>query len=313
MESLLCPELSQVYQELSILYNVENLDLNTETSIADRFKAVAIIAPKDSFPNEQLTKLDDYLARGGNIFIAYNAVEGDLQQSRGSAVSTNLETWLKDKGLQVESSFIVDASCGSVSVQQRQGFFSFNTPIQFPFLPLISNFPEHPITKGMEQVILPFASPVNYVGDGSTQFTPLLQTSDKSGSITAPTFFNIQKKWAAPDFPLSNQTIGGILEGNLSGDVPAKIVIIGDGDFPVTGQQGRGQSKDNISLMVNSIDWLSDDTGLIELRTKGVATRPIDELEDATRSTIKWGNFLIPILVVIAFGFIRMQRQRSQE
>lgn len=305
-------ELSQVYQELSILYNVENLDLGTEASVADRFKAIAIVAPKDSFPADHLAKLDDYLSRGGNIFVAINTVEGDLQQSSGSPVTTGLETWLSEKGVQVENSFVVDASCGSVTVQQRQGFFSFQTPIQFPFLPLISTFPEHPITKGMEQVILAFASPVNYVGDGSTQFTPIMRTSEKSGTVNAPTFFNIQKKWAASDFPLSNQTVGGILEGNLSGGIPSKIVVIGDGDFPVTGQQGRGQSKDNISLMVNSIDWLSDDTGLIELRTKGVATRPIDELEDGTRSTLKWANFLVPILVVIIVGVVRSQRQRSR-
>ena len=69
---------------------------------------------------------------------------------------------------------------------------------------------------------------------------------------------------------MSNITIGGILEQAGSG----RIIVVGDGDFPVSGQ-GRGQSADNISLMVNGIDFLSDDTGLIELRTKGVAYRPL--------------------------------------
>jgi len=63
--------------------------------------------------------------------------------------------------------------------------------------------------------------------------------------------------------------------------------------------------------MVNSIDWLSDDTGLIDLRTKGVASRPIEEIEEGQRSFYKWMNFLLPIALIIFYGIYRMQRKRS--
>ena len=68
--------------------------------------------------------------------------------------------------------------------------------------------------------------------------------------------------------------------------------------------------------MVNSIDWLSDDTGLIELRTKGVASRPIDSeyLGDENagkRDMIKYLNFGLPILLVLIYAFFRNTRQRS--
>jgi len=62
--------------------------------------------------------------------------------------------------------------------------------------------------------------------------------------------------------------------------------------------------------MVNSIDWLSDDTGLIELRTKGVVSRPIDQLEEGTQNLLKYLNFLLPIILVLIYGFIRMQRKK---
>lgn len=304
-------ELGQAYQELSILYNVENIDLNQEESIADRFKTVAFIAPKDSIPPAHFAKLDDYLGRGGNIFLAFNAVDADLSQARGSALNTGVEAWLQNKGIQVENSFIIDSKCGNVTVPQKRGPFTFNAQIQFPYIPLIQSFTDHPATKGMEQVILPFASPVRFQGGTNTTFTPILESSEKSGTVAAPTFFDIQKQWTNADFPMSKIPIGGVLEGNIVGETPAKMVVIGDGDFAVSGQQGGGQSKDNINLMVNTIDWMSDDTGLIELRTKGVATRPIDELEDGTRSSLKWLNFLLPILIVIIVGVVRMQRQRS--
>lgn len=310
-------ELSQAFQQLSVLYNVENIDLGTETSIADRFKAVAIVAPSDTIPPDHLAKLDDYLSRGGRLFIAYNAVNGDLSTAQGSAISTGLESWLAGKGLEVESSFITDVQCASVTVQQQQGFFTVQTPVQFPYLPLVSNFPEHPITKGLEQVIMQFVSPVRFLGDSSAAFTPIAYTTGRAGIVRAPTFFDINKKWADPDFPLANLVIGGILEAPSGGSPDSKIILFGDGDFPITGQQGRGQGEDNISLMVNSIDWLSDDTGLIELRTKGVATRPISdeyigEEAEGKRSFIKYLNFGLPILLVLLYGFFRFQQQQRR-
>ena len=69
---------------------------------------------------------------------------------------------------------------------------------------------------------------------------------------------------------------------------------------------------DNISLLVNSIDWLSDDTGLIELRTKGVSSRPLDQLEDGTKASLKWLNFALPILLAIIYGVVRAQIRRVQ-
>lgn len=312
-------EMGQAFQSLSILYNVENVDLGTETSIADRFRAIALIAPKDSIPADHFAKLDDYLSRGGKILIANNAVDGDFSNAQGSAKTTGLETWLRGKGVEMENSFLIDAQCGTVTVQQQQGFFTMQTPVQFPYLPIITNFPEHPITKGLEQVIMTFASPIRFVGDSTAQFTPIALSSSQAGIVRAPTFFDINKQWTAADFPMGNLVVGGILEGNLAGPTPSKIIVFGDGDFPVSGPQGqsRGQSEDNISLMVNSIDWLSDDTGLIELRTKGVATRPINqeylgEEADGTRSLLKYLNFGLPILLILIYGFFRSQQQRNK-
>ncbi len=310
-------ELGQVYLTLSVLYGVETLDLTTEPSIPDRLRAVAIVAPKDSFPPDQLAKLDDYLSRGGKLLIAYNAVDGDLQNSQGNAITTGLETWLTTKGVEISSSFLVDAQCGSVSVQQRQGFFTVNTPVQFPYLPLISNFTEHPITKGLEQVLLPFASPVQATGDTDATFTPIAYSSAQAGRSPVPTYFNVQKQWTTADFPEGNIPVGGVLEGTFGGSLPTKIVVFGDGDFAIGNNPSRGgQTPDNISLLANAVDWLSDDTGLVELRTKGVASRPIDQeimAEEAsgTRNLIKYLNFGLPILLVLIYGFIRSQRQRN--
>ena len=303
-------DLSQAYESLSILYHVENLDLSKEESIPTRFKAIAIVGTKDSIPSEQFVKLDEYLSRGGNIFIAMDAVKGDFQTAQGTALTTGLETWLKAKGLLVDPSFVVDNRCGNVQVAQRVGPMTIPTQIKFPYFPLVSEFSDHPITDGLERVALQFASPLNYVGKDSLSFTAILTSSEHSGTLQTPIRFDVQKQWTTADYPMSNIVMGGVLEGNIVGQTNSRIVLITDGEFPVSGQQRR-QSADNVNLMVNSIDWLSDDTGLIALRTKGVTTRPIKELEDGERSMLKWGNFALPIILLLIYGFIRMQKQRS--
>ena len=104
--------------------------------------------------------------------------------------------------------------------------------------------------------------------------------------------------------------MGGVVEH--TGTSPWKMIVFGDGDFAVNAQEGRAMSPDNINLLVNSVDWLSDDSGLMELRTKGATTRPIKEIDESTRSLIKYANFLIPILLVILYGFIRSQQMKSK-
>ncbi|MFK7972163.1 MAG: GldG family protein [Bacteroidia bacterium] len=306
-------EMMQAAQNLAVLYNIEPLDLDGEENIPLRFETLALVRPTDSFPPSHLQKLEGFLGRGGKLFVALNRVKADLQTLQGTAVNTGVEDWFQQKGINVTPGFVVDATCGTIGVQQQMGFFTSVNQVKFPYFPIAQKFPDHPITKGLEQVIFQFVSQVKFTGDTSLTFTPIAYTSKQSGSIAAPTYFDIQKQWTDIDFPQSKLTIGAVLEGNIVNGVPSKIVVIGDGDFPINGprQQFQQLQPDNVSLLVNSIDWLSDDTGLIDLRTKAVASRPIDQLEEGTQNTLKYLNFLLPIFLVILVGFIRAQRKKA--
>lgn len=304
-------ELMQLNNQLAVLY--ETIDVRLDSlQVPDKVKTLVILRPTDSIPPNTLSRLDNFLGRGGRIAIAINRVNGDFQNAFGSAVNTGLESWLQQKGVVVENNFITDASCGAVTLQQQTGFGMIQQQIAFPYLPRISTFTEHPIAKGLENVLLEFASSIRYSGDSTKQFIPIAKTSDKSNSLPAPQYFDVQKQWTDADFPLRNLIVGAAIEGKLSGNVDSKMVVISDGDFAISGspQRPRNLQADNVSLLANSIDWLSDDTGLIALRTKGVTSRPIDELEDSTKTILKYANFTIPIFFVIGYGLIRMQRNR---
>jgi len=306
-------EMIQVNKELTILYSFEELTLTDSTTIPSRFKTIAIVAPKDTIPEYQLTQLDNFLARGGRIFVAINRVNGNLQSAYGMAVNTGLESWLAKKGIRVNEKFVIDANAVNVTAQQQIGNTIHLSSLLMPYIPIINNFADHPITKGLEAVILQFASNLEFAGDSGLTFTPLLYSSQKSNTQPAPQYFNYQKQWTEFDFPMKNLVLGAAIEGNI-GNIPVKMVVIGDGDFPVNGPRGQQQQvqEDNVNLMVNSIDWLSDDTGLIVLRTKGVTSRPIKDMDDSKRAFLKWFNFLLPILLILIYGFIRFQIKRNQ-
>jgi gliding-associated putative ABC transporter substrate-binding component GldG len=306
-------EMIQVNKDLSILYSFEELTLTDSTNIPSRFKTIAIVAPKDSIPENQLAQLDNFLAHGGRIFIAINRVNGNLQSAYGMAVNTGLESWLLKKGIRVNEDFVIDANAVNVTMQQQIGNTIHLSSLLMPYIPIINNFADHPITKGLEAVILQFASNLEFTGDSGLTFTPLLFTSERANTQPAPQYFNYQKQWTEFDFPMKNLVLGAAIEGNAGG-IPVKMVVIGDGDFPVNGPRGQQQQlqEDNVNLMVNSVDWLSDDTGLITLRTKGVTSRPIKDMDDSKRAFLKWFNFLLPILLILIYGFIRFQIKRNQ-
>jgi hypothetical protein len=199
-------------------------------------------------------------------------------------------------------------------VRKQQGMFVMNTPVQFPYLPNITTFADNPITKGLESVVLPFSSEIKIASkDSSVVIYPIATTSKKSGTEKPPLYFDVNRKWKAADFMKSNLPVAVVAEGKLSGNAKSKMVVISDGDFIVNGKGERVQKlqDDNVSLFVNSVDWLSDDTGLIDLRTKGVTSRPIDpSIEPGTKTFLKYLNFILPILLVVLIGFYRWEKRK---
>lgn len=304
----------QAMEQLQVLYEVSSVNLTDESVDLSQFLTLAMIAPTDSFADFELRRLDQYLANGGRLFVAHNHVTGDFQTMQGDLNQSNLSSWLAGKGLMIENHFVVDKSAGNIGVRQQTGFMTFTRQIPFHYWPAIRKFPNMPVTKGLNEVMLQFASAINFRGDTTLKFTPLLQTSEKSGTLTVPLYFNLEKQWSDRDFPLGGLTVGGVLQGPIVGSVHSRIILITDGDFAINGEGQNAQPKpaDNISLMVNAIDWLSDDTGLIDLRTKEVTSRPLEELEEGQRATYKWVNFLLPIVLVLIVGIVRMQMRRKK-
>lgn len=179
--------------------------------------------------------------------------------------------------------------------------------VKFPFFPIINNYPDHIITKGLAQMYLPFTATIDYTGDTSgVNYEPLAFSSTRSATRMPPVLFNLQQTWTKNDFPKSDLTVAALLSGQIFGEGQSKLIAIANGVFPQI-----AQVPSNLIFLINSIDWLSDDTGLIDLRNKGVVSRDLDEVSEGKIIFLKWLNFLLPIILIIVYGIIRSQHNRN--
>ena len=63
---------------------------------------------------------------------------------------------------------------------------------------------------------------------------------------------------------------------------------------------------------MNAVDYLLGDRELISLRSREITNRPLEELTDEEKSRWKWINILLPSILVVGFGFIRLKRENSR-
>lgn len=307
----------QVLQQLSVLYDVEPYTITDTAEIPKFYKTIAVVDPKDTIPEDHLRKIDNYMSTGGAVYVAFSNLQGNLNNAYLQAgPDIGIKSWLEEKGISLNDFYVIDANCGAVTVRQQQGPFVINSQIQFPYFPIITDFTDHPVVQGLESVILPFISSITFTPqDSAVSILPLAHTSENSGVVAPPAYVDINKDWSENDFRDGPQVIAIAAEGPLTGTGLSKLVLIPNGQFAVNGegQQQQQINEDNVNLATNAIDWLSDDTGLIDLRTKGVTNRPLKQLEDSEKSLIKYGNVLLPILLILIIGFIRKQRYNMKK
>ena len=182
-----------IEHELSHSAKIESMHIDQFTDLND-YKVICIMGPKESFSKEELFRLNQYLEQGGRLYIALNHAVGQISysQNNGFINRVGLEDMLEDFGLKINYDFVVDNYCGRILVTQGQGFFQLQSDRHFPYIPIIQNFSSHVITKGLNAMLLQFASSITNVKTTSAYtFTPLAKSSSISGVQNVPVFFDI--------------------------------------------------------------------------------------------------------------------------
>jgi gliding-associated putative ABC transporter substrate-binding component GldG len=302
----------QLLQTLSVSLDIIPVNLTDSAFIPENIKTLLIVAPKDTVPEPHFALIEQFLAKGGNIIACLNTVDIDRQTAEGVKLYTGFEDFFKDKGINVKPDFVRDFNCASIMITQQSAGMQFQTPVKVHYLPIITKFADISPLKGLEGVTFMFASSIDTIARPSIKFTVLATTSERSGLDPLPLKLDLQKEWSATEFQSAYIPIAVMAEGKFKGK-QSKIVVVSDGDFAVNGEgeQAQKMQPDNINFLANLVEYLTDETGLAQLRNKGVTQRPIDSsISDSSKMIIKYLNFLAPIILSVLFGFYLYSKRK---
>lgn len=254
----------------------------------------------------------------------------------------NLTDMLFKYGARVNPNYILDVNSGQFPVVT--GNIGDQPQIQlipWPFSPVLTNFSKHPSVRNLDAILGQFISEVDTVKAPGIRKTPLLTTSQYTKVLGPPVrvaFNDLRDELRPERFADGPKTIGYLLEGEFSSlyanrIVPrgfdkkrligkgqqSKVIVVGDGDIvrneldPETGEPlglgvepFSGATYANEDFILNLLDYMVDESGLIEARAREVRIRPLDRVKVRQEST-KWQliNLATPVVLMFLFGIAK--------
>ncbi len=299
--------LRQASQMLAGQYELVPVDLAVDSSRRIDVDALLVIAPQKKFSEAAVELLRQYLAGGGKIAFMLNRMSASLQARYAQPIETGLEGLLQTYGIAVNADLVRDAQCANISVVQQQGSFTMQTQMPFVYIPVASTFHRDNImVKDLSSVVFHFVSSIDTAGasaigaDVDVLVRSSKQGGRQSGFIMMDPFQRFTRAELAEEgIPLAVSVTGG--EASI-----ARVVVVGDGDFMQDEFLGN---RGNLTFFVNIVDYLADDAGLITIRSKNIIQPPLEQVSDGTKRLVKYGNLLLPPVLVILYGLIRWRRR----
>jgi hypothetical protein len=81
-----------------------------------------------------------------------------------------------------------------------------------------------------------------------------------------------------------------------------------NGDFAQDDFRGPDE---NLLFFANLVDYMTDDAGLSMIRMKDSNPKPLDSIEDSTKSIVKYGMLIGPPAIVLLYGLFRWKKKKS--
>ncbi len=330
-------ELTHVQEVLRKQYDIVPVDVSKGNAVPPDISALIVDAPVNRFSDPDKFQVDQYLMRGGKVAFLLNKVDANLQNRFGRPLDLNLDDMLEAYGVRVNTDLVRDAQCANISVMQQQFGFNIQSQVPFPYLPMVSNFSKgNAIVKDLQGMILVFASSVDTMNVSSRglQAEVLFRSSKQSGRQTGQFMYDPLERYTREMFPEKEIPLAVLLEGSFHSafdgrPVPAdtavgslppttsplttspatRIVVVGDGDF-IRDQYGN---RENLTFFANMVDYLVDDAGLITIRTKELATPPLDQVSDGTKKAVKYADLVVPPALVLGYGLVRWRMRQARK
>jgi ABC-type uncharacterized transport system involved in gliding motility auxiliary subunit len=209
-----------------------------------------------------------------------------------------------------------------------------NRAVQYPFFPIIDTFNTSDsiskiIVNKLEQVLPLFPSEIKIdtiKNDGVSSASAIFSSSNNSGIIES-NFMLSPDPQQNPFIKMLGQK-GKILAASSRLDNGGEIMLISDSRF--LSDEGGMSIPDNMVFLMNAVDYLAGDEDLISLRSREVTSRPLDilklsdeeelsmsqddkdKIKDRIKKRWKLANLILPSLLILGFGFLRIRKEKNQ-
>jgi gliding motility-associatede transport system auxiliary component len=294
-----------------------------------------------TIPENLKFAIDQYIMNGGRVIFLLSKVSISSQQQFQFAQNVNVgaEDMLESYGIKINSDILMDKECAYVNVPVQTGGMQFYTQIPFPYYPKITNINRNiPAFANISQIFLSFTSDLDtsVASLKGLKVQPLLTTSPKTG-LNKDIAVIQTSGTMLPDsfFKYSNLTVGSLYTGQYQsfykgkpipsdtaqGSSPAptqikeqspetKIIVIGNSEFPTDDFRGPDE---NILFFANMIDYMTDDVGLSEIRSKDSTPQPLKPVDDSLKKLIKYGLWAVPPALVLLYGVFRWRKRKGRK
>ena len=338
------PDLGQDMRNVTtaLSRHYEVVPVNTHAGnelIDDDIDVLCIVQPESALDEWTKFCIDQFIMRGGKVGWFMNKVNADASAGTATGNHLDIDDMTRKYGFTVANDLVTDAHASMINVQQQQGFFMVRNLVRYPAFPEIRDFnPESQIVKDLQAAAMFFPSSVDTLtpAGGNVTFKPLMHSSDKSKVQRNSYDINPMNRADAASFIDPPQMLAVSIEGTFGSyfegkPVPApfdsmatapavdiltaspetRMVVFGDGNF-VQDQYLQGGST-NLILFLNSVDWLSQDSDLLAIRSREAAIRPLDpDITDQTKFNVKLANLIGPPILILLFGVYRWSARRNR-
>lgn len=325
-------------------FTLDSVTKNPQQTLSDLLNLdLAVIAkPTEKFSEKEKLVLDQFIANGGKTLWMLDMVQADQDSLATNNKmlayprDLNLTDLLFSYGVRINSSLIKDLYAAEIPVATGQvGNQTQFKNLDWFYHPLAGANPNNVITKNVTPVRLQFANQIDTLKNNIKK-TPLLVSSVLTQKVGTPVFIELQsiaEEVLETDYKSGNQLFAVLLEGQFTSayknrvkpftskfykeqSAPNKMVVIADGDvgknqllkgkpYDLARDKWTNQQFGNKDFLLNTIDYLLDDTGLMQLRNKTLKIRMLDK-QKAFKERIYWQflNVISPLLLLFGFGFV---------
>lgn len=323
-------------------FTLDSVESNANKTLQDLTNLdLAIIAkPTIKFTDKEKFVLDQFITNGGKTLWMIDNVQADQDSLVNSGKmlayprDLGLTNLLFSYGIRINTSLIKDLYSAKIPVATGQ---IANQPqfknLDWFYHPLVNGNPNHTITKNVSPVRLQFANQIDTLKNNIKK-TPLLVSSLLTQKVGTPKIIELQSiadEVSETDYKGGHQLFAVLLEGSFNSayknrvkpfktsllkeqSKPNKMIVISDGDigknqilkgqpYDLARDKWTNQQFGNKDFLLNAVDYLLDDAGLLKLRNKSLKIKMLDK-QKAYKERTFWQflNLILPLILLFAFG-----------